>query len=73
MHSVTTQSIDLMLGALLIAGSVVGAILGLRASKHIKGMAAHLLLATLIILVALRMGYGLLAEPLDHFSLVMEP
>lgn len=72
LHSLTTQTIDLVLGTILIAGSVVGAILGLRASRYIKGLPAHLLLAVLIILVALRMGYDLMIEPADHFSLVMD-
>jgi len=51
MHAVTTHSIDLMLAALLIVGSVIGAILGLRATKYIRGMPARLLLAGFAILI----------------------
>lgn len=69
MYSMTTHSVDLVLAALLIAGSVVGTIIGLRATKYIKGTKAHLLLAVLILLVALKMGYGLLVPPIDPFSL----
>lgn len=69
MYSMTAHSVDLVLAALLIAGSVVGTIIGLRATKYIKGTTAHLLLAALILLVALKMGYGLLVPPLDPFTL----
>lgn len=72
MHAMTTRSIDLLLALLLILGSVVGAILGLRATKYIRGMPARMLLAALIIVVALRMGYGLLIPPDNLFSVVME-
>ncbi|MBU6235740.1 MAG: sulfite exporter TauE/SafE family protein, partial [Alphaproteobacteria bacterium] len=72
MYSVSSHSVDLMLAALLISGSVVGTILGLRASKHIKGVAAHLLLAALIIVVAFKMAYGLVIPPADPFSLSVE-
>lgn len=72
MHAVTTQSIDLMLAGLLICGSVVGTIIGLRAAKYIKGRPAHLLLAFLILTIAFRMGYGLLVPPADVFTLSVE-
>lgn len=72
MHAVTTHSIDLMLALLLICGSVIGAILGLRATKYVRGMPARLLLAALVILVALRMGYGLLMPPENPFSVTVD-
>lgn len=72
MYSATVHSIDLVLAALLIIGSVVGTIIGLRATKYIKGTVAHLFLATLILLVAAKMGYGLLVPPLDPFSLTVQ-
>jgi len=72
LHSLTSQSMDLVLAMLLIAGSVVGTIIGLRASKYIKGLPAHLLLAALVLAVAGRMGYDLLVAPHDLFSLVVE-
>lgn len=72
MYSATTHSVDLVLAALLITGSVVGTIIGLRATKYIKGTHAHLLLAILILLVAAKMGYGLLVPPDDPFSLTVQ-
>lgn len=72
MYSVTTNSVDLVLAALLIIGSVVGTIIGLRASKYIKNTSAHLLLAILILLVAAKMGYGLIVPPTDPFSLTVQ-
>lgn len=72
MHSVTSHTVDLMLALMLITGSVIGAILGLRATKYIKGMPARLLLAIVIILVATRMGYGLLIPPETPFTLIVD-
>lgn len=72
MHSVTSHSIDLMLAALLILGSVIGVVLGLRATKYIRGMPARLLLAAMIIFVCLRMGYGLVVPPDNPYSITVE-
>lgn len=69
MHAVTTHSIDLLLASLLILGSVIGAILGLRATRFIRGLPARLLLAVLIIVVAIGMGYGLVIPPDNPFTL----
>lgn len=73
MYSITSHSVDLMLAALLILGSVTGTILGLRATKYIKGVAAHLLLASVLVFIALRLGYTLLATPAEPFSLTVDP
>lgn len=72
MHAMTTHSIDLMLAVLLIFGSVIGAILGLRATRFIRGLPARLLLASMIVLLAIHMAYGLLIPPGNPFILIME-
>jgi len=71
MHAMTTHSIDLMLAVLLIFGSVIGAILGLRATRFIRGLPARLLLAALIIIMAFHMGYQLLMPPENPFMLTL--
>jgi uncharacterized membrane protein YfcA len=68
----TTHSIDLVLAVLLIVGSVTGTILGLRATRFIRGLPARLLLATLILAIAIRMGYGLLIPPDSPFTLIVD-
>lgn len=72
MHSVTNHSLDLMLAVLLIAGSVVGTVLGLRATKYIKGTVARLMLAILIVTLAIFMAYGLVIPPDSPYTTVME-
>lgn len=72
MHSVTAPSVDMMLALLLISGSVVGAILGLRATKYIRGLPARLLLAVLIVAIAVRMGYALVIPPIDAYSIAID-
>ena len=72
MHAMTTHSIDLVLAGLLIVGSVIGAILGLRATKYIRGMPARLLLASMIIILSISMGYKLLIPPENPFTLLMD-
>jgi len=72
MHAVTNESVDLMLAMLLITGSVVGTILGLRATKYIKGTVARLIMAVMIITLAIFMGWGLLIPPETPYTVVME-
>lgn len=72
MHAMTTHSIDLMLAGLLILGSVIGAILGLRTTRFIRGMTARLLLAGLIILLAVYMAYGLVIPPENPYVLAID-
>lgn len=62
-HAVVNATVDMMLAFLLISGSVVGTILGLRATRYIKGLVARLMLAVMILTLAVFMGYGLVATP----------
>lgn len=62
-HSVLNATVDMMLAFLLISGSVVGTILGLRATRYIKGLVARMLLAVMILVLAVFMGYDLVAVP----------
>lgn len=71
LHAMTTHAIDLVLAAPLVLGSVIGAVLGLRASQYIKGPWARLALASLILMVALYMGSTLLGTPATPYSLTV--
>lgn len=68
MHSTLNHTVDLMLAAPLIAGSVFGAMLGLRASRYIRGTLARFLLGLLIVAVAFSMAGGLLLAPATPYS-----
>lgn len=68
LQAVQNKSVDVVLATLLIAGGVVGAQLGSIAAKRLKGEELRGLLAILILLVAIRMGYDLVATPSEVYN-----
>jgi uncharacterized membrane protein YfcA len=60
-----------MLALFLTAGGVVGAQFGVRAAARLRGEHLRLLLALLVLGVAIRLLYGLVATPRDLFSVTM--
>jgi len=58
-HATTTKSVDIVLAALLLIGSVAGAQFGARLAQRLKPEYLRLLLALLVLAVALRMALGL--------------
>jgi uncharacterized membrane protein YfcA len=71
LQSVSNHAVDAMLALWLIAGGVIGAQFGVRAAAKLRGEQLRLLLAVLVIGVALRLLYGLVATPRDLFSVTM--
>jgi uncharacterized membrane protein YfcA len=61
LHAVFNHAIDVVLAAPLILGGVVGSHFGTLVARMIKGATFRLALALLILLVALRFLYGLIA------------
>ena len=72
LHSVTNHTVDMILAIILICGSVIGAQIGLRLSKYIKGTTARFLLASIIMIVGLRLGTDLFIPPENLYSVVPE-
>lgn len=68
-HSVTTHSVDIVLAALLLVGGVFGAQYGALLATRIKPDLLRLALAVLILLVALRMAFGLAWRPDEIYSI----
>ena len=68
-HSVTTQSVDIVLAGLLLIGGVFGAQYGAILATRIKPDLLRLALAVLILLVALRMALGLAWRPDEIYSI----
>jgi uncharacterized membrane protein YfcA len=68
-HSVTTQSVDIVLAGLLLIGGVVGAQYGAVLATRIKPDLLRLALAIVILLVALRMALGLGWRPDEIYSI----
>ena len=63
------QSVDIVLALLLLVIAVVGAQVGARLSGKIKGEHLRVALASMVLLVALRLAIGLVIPPGEPFSL----
>lgn len=73
LQAVATQTVDVVLALLLVAGSVVGAQFGLRAGTRLRGDQLRVLLAVLVLAVAGNLAWDLVAEPTDLYSVVERP
>lgn len=69
-HALTTKAVDLVLAALLLVGSVLGAQFGTRIALMVKPDWLRLALATTVLLVAARMLFGLSIQPDEVYSVV---
>ncbi len=67
-HAVTTRAVDIVLAALLLIGSVVGAQLGARLAQRIKPDYLRILLAALVLIVAIRLAIGLGWRPDEIYT-----
>lgn len=67
LQAVTTQTVDVVLAMLLIAGSVIGAQFGLRAGTVLRGDHVRVLLALLVLAVAGKLAFDLFATPADLY------
>lgn len=68
-HAMTTQAVDIVLAALLLAGGVVGAQYGALLTTKLKPDLLRLALAAIILLVALRMFLGLTWRPDEIYTI----
>lgn len=69
MHATTNQSVDIVLAAVLILAGVIGAQFGTMAGAKLKGEQLRFLLAALVLLVCMRIGWDLVVTPAELFSL----
>ncbi|MCF8470667.1 MAG: sulfite exporter TauE/SafE family protein [Parvibaculum sp.] len=70
MHAMENQAVDIVLGFLLVIGGVVGAQYGVRAAEKMPAEQLRALLATILLLIGLRLGYDLITTPPDLYSIV---
>jgi len=63
MQATTNHTVDVVLALLLAAGSTVGAQLGARVSRYLRGDQLLIILATLVLLVVGKMLAGLVTAP----------
>lgn len=71
MHALTHHTVDMMLALLLIAGGVVGAQIGTQVGTRLKAEQLRILLSILVLGVALKIGYDLVATPEELFSIAV--
>ncbi|MCZ6720477.1 MAG: sulfite exporter TauE/SafE family protein [Proteobacteria bacterium] len=63
------QTVDIVLALLLLAGAVIGAQFGARASAYLRGEQLRGLLAVLVLLVCSKLLYDLVVAPVEPYSL----
>jgi hypothetical protein len=69
LQAVTTQTVDVVLALILLAGGVIGAQFGARAGVKLRGEQLRILLAIMVLGVCGKIAYDLIATPLDIYSL----
>jgi hypothetical protein len=69
LHATQNKTVDIVLAMLLMIGGVVGAQFGAVAGEKLKGEQLRALLALLVLLVCLRIGWSLVSHPADLYSL----
>jgi hypothetical protein len=69
LQATQNKSVDIVLAMLLIVGGVIGAQFGAAAGARLKGEQLRFLLAALVLLVCLRIGWDLISKPAEIFSI----
>ncbi len=69
LQAMQNETVDVVLALLLIVGGVVGAQFGVAAGGRLKGEQLRFLLAGLVLLVCLRIGWDLMARPDEIYSI----
>jgi uncharacterized membrane protein YfcA len=63
MQATTNHTVDLLLAVLIALGSTLGAQIGARVSKLLRSEQLMIILATLVLVVVVRMGFSLVVTP----------
>jgi hypothetical protein len=69
LQAMENKSVDVVLALLLIVGGVIGAQFGAAAGSKLKGEQLRFLLAGLVLLVCLRIGWDLMIKPAEIYSI----
>ena len=73
MHAVFNNTVDMILGIILIAGGVIGAQIGISVARHVKPAHARIVMALMVLLVSVKLSFDLFMEPSELFSTVVIP
>jgi len=69
LHATLNQTVDIILALLLMVGGVIGAQIGVVAGVRLKGAELRFLLAALVLLVCARIGWDLVVQPAELYSI----
>lgn len=69
LHATQNHTVDVVLAMLLMFGGVVGAQFGAVAGAKLKGEQLRFLLAAMVLLVCVRLGWNLVSAPNELFSI----
>lgn len=69
-HAFTTRAVDIVLAGLLLIGSVSGAQIGSKIAATARPEYLRLALAAVVLLIALRMAFGLTVRPDEVYTVV---
>ncbi|NOX81841.1 MAG: sulfite exporter TauE/SafE family protein [Alphaproteobacteria bacterium] len=73
LHAAANQTVDIVLSLLLLSGGVIGAQIGARAGRRLKGEQLRALLALIVLGVCARLVFGLVTPPASPFIVVGGP
>ena len=68
LHSVNTQTVDVVLAVILLTAAVIGAQIGAVVGAKLKGEQLRILLAGMVLLVCAKMAFDLVVEPEELFT-----
>jgi hypothetical protein len=71
LHAMTNHAVDFVLALILMIGGVVGAQFGARIGQNLRGDHLRALLALLVLGVGVRFFAGLVAQPVERYSLTV--
>lgn len=72
LHAITNQTVDVVLGVLLLLGGVIGAQIGARIGVKLKAEQLRILLAILVLAVSGKLALDLLLMPSELYSIGAE-
>lgn len=72
LQAYTNHSVDAVLAVVLLVGGVVGARLGTRFGARLRGDQLRFLLALLVLAVAAKLAFDMVAPPADRYSIAVE-
>ncbi|MBI1301774.1 MAG: TSUP family transporter [Alphaproteobacteria bacterium] len=72
MHATVSQSVDILLAFFLVLGGVIGAQIGVAASRKVTGANARIILALMVLAVCTKIAINLFLVPEEMFVMVVQ-